>query len=306
MANVASMKQLLEAGVHFGHQTRRWNPKMRPFIFTARNGIHILDLQQTAQRLNEAYRFITDVVANGDSVLLVGTKKQAQEAIKEAAEESGQFYVNQRWLGGMLTNFDTIQKRIRYLRDLEARKERGEFERLPKKEAQHLQDELDRLQRTLGGIKDMRRLPGVVFVIDTKKEHTAVLEARRLEIPIVALADTNCDPDEMDYPIPANDDAIRAVKLLATKVAEAAIEGRRQREAQAKDRAESAAGERTFTSVPVSLEEFGVTPEGEAAEQPPTTPATPAQAVEGSAEAAPQTDEAAEARAETPVTSEAQ
>jgi small subunit ribosomal protein S2 len=302
------MKQLLEAGVHFGHQTRRWNPKMRPFIFTARNGIHILDLQQTAQRLNEAYRFITDVVANGDSVLLVGTKKQAQEAIKEAAEESGQFYVNQRWLGGMLTNFDTIQKRIRYLRDLEARKERGEFERLPKKEAQHLQDELDRLQRTLGGIKDMRRLPGVVFVIDTKKEHTAVLEARRLEIPIVALADTNCDPDEMDYPIPANDDAIRAVKLLATKVAEAAIEGRRQREAQAKDRAESAAGERTFTSVPVSLEEFGVTPESEAAEQPSTTPAAPAQAqaAGGRSEAAPQTDEAAEARAETPVASEAQ
>ena len=306
MANVASMKQLLEAGVHFGHQTRRWNPKMRPFIFTARNGIHILDLQQTAQRLNEAYRFITDIVANGDSVLLVGTKKQAQEAIKEAAEESGQFYVNQRWLGGMLTNFDTIQKRIRYLRDLEARKERGEFERLPKKEAQHLQDELDRLQRTLGGIKDMRRLPGVVFVIDTKKEHTAVLEARRLEIPIVALADTNCDPDEMDYPIPANDDAIRAVKLLATKIAEAAIEGRRQREAQAKDRAESAAGERTFTSVPVSLEEFGVTPEGEAAEQPPTTPAAPAPAAEAGAEAAPQTDEAAETRAETPVASEAQ
>jgi len=306
VANVASMKQLLEAGVHFGHQTRRWNPKMRPFIFTARNGIHILDLQQTAQRLNEAYRFITDIVANGESVLLVGTKKQAQEAIKEAAEESGQFYVNQRWLGGMLTNFDTIQKRIRYLRDLEARKERGEFERLPKKEAQHLQDELDRLQRTLGGIKDMRRLPGVVFVIDTKKEHTAVLEARRLEIPIVALADTNCDPDEMDYPIPANDDAIRAVKLLATKIAEAAIEGRRQREAQAKDRAESAAGERTFTSVPVSLEEFGVTPEGEAAEQPPTTPAAPAPAAEARAEAAPQTDEAAETHAETPVASEAQ
>ena len=306
MANVASMKQLLEAGVHFGHQTRRWNPKMRAFIFTARNGIHILDLQQTAQRLNEAYRFITDIVANGESVLLVGTKKQAQEAIKEAAEESGQFYVNQRWLGGMLTNFDTIQKRIRYLRDLEARKERGEFERLPKKEAQHLQDELDRLQRTLGGIKDMRRLPGVVFVIDTKKEHTAVLEARRLEIPIVALADTNCDPDEMDYPIPANDDAIRAVKLLATKIAEAAIEGRRQREAQAKDRAESAAGERTFTSVPVSLEEFGVTPEGEAAEQPPTTPAAPAPAAEARAEAAPQTDEAAETHAETPVASEAQ
>jgi small subunit ribosomal protein S2 len=253
------MKQLLEAGVHFGHQTRRWNPKMRQFIFTARNGIHILDLQQTVTRLNEAHRFVTNLVANGDSLLFVGTKKQAQEAIAEGARDSGQFYVNQRWLGGMLTNFETIQKRIRYLRDLEARKERGDFERLPKKEAQHLQDELDRLDRTLGGIKDMRRLPGAIFVIDTKKEHTAVLEARRLEIPVIALADTNTDPDEMDYPIPANDDAIRAVNLLCQKISEAAIEGRRQREAQVKDR-EEGERERAVTEAPVSLEEFGLEP----------------------------------------------
>jgi small subunit ribosomal protein S2 len=267
------MKQLLEAGVHFGHQTRRWNPKMRPFIFTARNGIHILDLQQTVSRLNEAYKFVANTVANGDSVLFVGTKKQAQEAIAEAATAAGQFYVNQRWLGGMLTNFETIQKRIRFLRDLEARKERGDFERLPKKEAQGLQDELDRLTRLLGGIKDMRRLPGAIFVIDTKKEHTAVLEARRLEIPVVALADTNTDPDEMDYPIPANDDAIRAVKLLADKMSEAAAEGRRQREAQIKDRAEAGERERAVTAAPVSLEEFGISEEEANAAPPAEAPA---------------------------------
>jgi small subunit ribosomal protein S2 len=268
VANVASMKQLLEAGVHFGHQTRRWNPKMRPFIFTAKNGIHILDLQQTVARLNEAYRFVASVVANGDTVLFVGTKKQAQEAIAEAAHNSGQFFVNQRWLGGMLTNFETIQKRIKYLRELEARRERGDFERLPKKEAQHLQDELERLERLLGGIRDMRRLPGAIFVVDTKKEHTAVLEARRLEIPVVALADTNTDPDEMDYPIPSNDDAIRAVKLLCDKMAEAAAEGRRQREAQIKDRdTGERARERAVTAAPMTIEEFGV-PEEEAAAAP--------------------------------------
>ncbi|HEU0028769.1 MAG TPA: 30S ribosomal protein S2 [Ktedonobacterales bacterium] len=256
MANVASMKQLLEAGVHFGHQTRRWNPKMRPFIFQARNGIHILDLQQTVLRLNDAYKFITNLAANGEYILFVGTKKQAQEAIREEAERSGQFYVNQRWLGGMLTNFQTIQLRIRHMKDLEARKEAGEFERLTKKEAQHLEDELERLNRTLGGIRNMRRLPGAVFVIDTRKEHTAVLEARRLEIPVVALADTNCDPDEMDYPIPSNDDAIRAVKLLSSKMADAALEGRRQYEA-ARDRDE--AGRRP-TVAPISVEEFGPEP----------------------------------------------
>jgi small subunit ribosomal protein S2 len=276
VANVATMKQLLEAGVHFGHQTRRWNPKMRTFIFTARNGIHIIDLQQTVTRLNEAHNFIVSAVANGESILFVGTKKQAQEAIKEAAESSGQYFVNQRWLGGMLTNFETIQKRIKYLRELENRKERGDFDRLTKKEAQHYQDEMDRLEKLLGGIKDMRRLPGAIFVVDTKKEHTAVLEARRLDIPVIALADTNTDPDEMDYPIPANDDAIRAVRLLCSKIAEAAIEGRRLREAQIKDRGERQAEgepERAVTEAAVSLEEFGgepgteeipeaVTPEG--------------------------------------------
>jgi small subunit ribosomal protein S2 len=229
------MKQLLEAGVHFGHQTRRWNPKMKQFIFTDRNGIHIIDLQQTVTRLNEAYRFVSQLVANGEMILFVGTKKQAQEAVEREAQRSNQFYVNQRWLGGMLTNFQTIQARIKYLRELEKRKEQGEFDRLTKKEAQHLEEEIQRLQRIFGGIKDMRRLPGAVFVIDTRKEHTAVLEARRLEIPIIALADTNCDPDEMDYPIPANDDAIRAVALLCSKIADAAIEGHMQLEAQQKD-----------------------------------------------------------------------
>ncbi len=235
MANIISMKQLLEAGVHFGHQTRRWNPKMQPFIFMARNGIHIIDLQQTVTRLNEAYKFVEQLVASGETILFVGTKKQAQEAVAEEAKRSGMYYVNQRWLGGMLTNFQTIQSRIRYLRDLETRRDRGDFERLPKKEVQRLQDDIARLERTLGGIKDMRRLPGALFIVDTRKERTAVLEARRLEIPIIALADTNCDPDEMDYPIPANDDAIRAVRLLCTKIADAAVEGRRELEARQKD-----------------------------------------------------------------------
>src|SRR5215471_14049030 len=264
LANIISMKQLLEAGVHFGHQTRRWNPKMQPFIFMDRNGIHIIDLQQTVTRLNEAYKFVEQLVANGGTLLFVGTKKQAQEAVAEEAKRCGMYYVNQRWLGGMLTNFQTIQSRIRYLHDLETRRDRGEFERLPKKEAQHLQDDIARLERTLGGIKDMRRLPNAVFIIDTRKERTAVLEARRLDIPVIALADTNTDPDEMHYPIPANDDAIRAVRLLCSKIAEAAIEGRRLREAQTKDREErSAEGapEPAVTEASVSLEEFGPEPE---------------------------------------------
>lgn len=235
LANIISMKQLLEAGVHFGHQTRRWNPKMQQFIFMDRNGIHIIDLQQTVTRLNDAYKFVEQLAAEGGTVLFVGTKKQAQEAVAEEAKRCGMYYVNQRWLGGMLTNFQTIQSRIRYLRDLEARRERGDFERLPKKEVQRLQDDMNRLERTLGGIKDMRRLPTAIFIVDTRKERTAVLEARRLEIPVVALADTNCDPDEMDFPIPANDDAIRAVRLLCAKIADAVIEGRRQLEAQNKD-----------------------------------------------------------------------
>ncbi len=235
LANIISMKQLLEAGVHFGHQTRRWNPKMQQFIFMDRNGIHIIDLQQTVARLNEAYKFAEQLVANGGTLLFVGTKKQAQEAVSEEAKRCGMYYVNQRWLGGMLTNFKTIQSRINYLKELEARRDRGEFERLPKKEAQRLLDDIARLERILGGIKDMRRLPNAIFIIDTRKERTAVMEARRLEIPIIALADTNCDPDEMDYPIPANDDAIRAVRLLCAKIADAAVEGRRELEAQQKD-----------------------------------------------------------------------
>jgi small subunit ribosomal protein S2 len=235
LANIISMKQLLEAGVHFGHQTRRWNPKMQPFIFMARNGIHIIDLQQTVTRLNDAYRFVEQLTADGGTLLFVGTKKQAQEAVAEEARRCGMFYVNQRWLGGMLTNFKTIQSRINYLRDLEARRDRGDFERLPKKEALKMQDEIVRLERILGGIKDMRRLPSAIFIIDTRKERTAVLEARRLEIPVIALADTNVDPDEMDYPIPANDDAIRAVRLLCAKIADAAVEGRRELEAKQKD-----------------------------------------------------------------------
>ncbi|HEV2239234.1 MAG TPA: 30S ribosomal protein S2 [Ktedonobacterales bacterium] len=256
MALHVTLKQFLEAGVHFGHQTRRWNPKMKPFIFTARNDIHIIDLQQTSARFEVAYKYVVDLTANGEYILFVGTKKQAQETIAEEAQRAGQYYVNFRWLGGMLTNFQTIQKRIRYLRDLETRKERGEFERLPKKEAQRLEEERARLERTLGGIKDMRRLPAAIFVVDTKKEHTAVLEARRLEVPVIALADTNCDPDEMDYPIPANDDAIRSVKLLCSKIADAAVEGRRQHEAQQKDRAEQAEERRRATQAPVTLEEF--------------------------------------------------
>ncbi len=274
MASVVTLKQLLEAGVHFGHQTRRWNPKMKPFIFTARNDIHIIDLQQTQARFNEAYKFVVNLTANGEHILFVGTKKQAQEAVAEEAQRSGQFYVNYRWLGGMLTNFQTIQKRIRYLRELEARKERGEFERLPKKEAQRLDEERARLERILGGIKDMRRLPAAIYVIDTRKEHTSVLEARRLEIPVIALADTNCDPDEMDFPIPANDDAIRAVRLLCQKMADAAVEGRRQFEARLKDREEQGEAPRRATEAPVALEEF----EAARPERAESAPEAPAQA----------------------------
>jgi small subunit ribosomal protein S2 len=277
LANIISMKQLLEAGVHFGHQTRRWNPKMAPFIFMDRNGIHIIDLQQTVSRLNEAYKFIERLAADGGTILFVGTKKQAQEAVAEEARRCGMYYVNQRWLGGMLTNFQTIQLRIRYLRELETRRDRGDFERLPKKEVQHLQDDITRLERILGGIKDMRRLPNAIFIIDTRKERTAVLEARRLEIPIIALADTNSDPDEIDYPIPANDDAIRAVRLLSAKIADAVIEGRRELEAQQKDsapeEAEAGAPEEPSTSEEKSAT-FSV-PVEEMVEETPETSAEP-------------------------------
>ena len=224
------MKSLLEAGVHFGHQTRRWNPKMKTFIFTERNGIHIIDLQQTVVKLQEAYDFVRDLVARGETLLFVGTKKQAQEAVEAEAGRCGMYFVSQRWLGGTLTNFATIQSRIDYLVRLEDRKAKGELERLPKKEQLKLDDEIERLNRQLGGIKEMTRLPGALFVIDTPKERIAVKEALRLGIPIVALADTNCDPYEMDFPIPGNDDAIRAVKLVSGKIAEAVLEGMAARE----------------------------------------------------------------------------
>ncbi|CVK17625.1 MULTISPECIES: 30S ribosomal protein S2 [Sporomusa] len=224
--SVISMKQLLEAGVHFGHQTRRWNPKMAPYIFTERNGIYIIDLQKTVKKVEEAYNFVRDLAAQGQTMLFVGTKKQAQEAVKEEAIRCDMFYVNERWLGGMLTNFQTIQKRINRLRELEGMEEKGMFEVLPKKEVITLRHEMERLQKFLGGIKNMHKLPGALFIIDPRKERIAVAEARNLGIPIVGIVDTNCDPDEIDYIIPGNDDAIRAVKLLTAKVADAVLEGR--------------------------------------------------------------------------------
>ena len=231
MAAPVSMKLLLEAGVHFGHQTRRWDPRMRTFIFTERNGIHIIDLQQTVRKLEEAMAFVREVGENGGTVLFVGTKKQAQETIQEEAARAGMPFVNQRWLGGMLTNYQTIQQRIRRLEELERRKEQGEFDVLPKKEATRLNDELARLNRLLGGMRTVHRLPDAVFVVDPHRENIAVAEARRLEIPLVAMVDTNCNPDLIDYPIPANDDAIRAIRLIAGKLADAMVEGRQQREA---------------------------------------------------------------------------
>ncbi|MDD2220668.1 MAG: 30S ribosomal protein S2 [Clostridia bacterium] len=228
---VISMKQLLEAGVHFGHQTRRWNPKMAKYIFTERNGIYIIDLQKTVHKVDEAYNFLRSVVEDGKTVLFVGTKKQAQDSIKEEAERCGMFYVNERWLGGMLTNFNTIQKRINYLRRLEKMEEDGTFNVLPKKEVSQLKGEMVKLERFLGGIKDMKKTPGALFVVDPRKERIAIAEARRLNIPIVAIVDTNCDPDEIDYVIPGNDDAIRAVKLLSSKMADAVIEARQGQDA---------------------------------------------------------------------------
>ena len=223
---VVSMKQLLEAGVHFGHQTRRWNPKMARYIFTERNGIYIIDLQKTVKKLEEAYMFVRDVAANGDSVLFVGTKKQAGESIKEEAERAGAHYVNARWLGGMLTNFKTIRQRIQRLEQLRKMQEDGTFDRLPKKEVGKLELEIEKLEKYLGGIKTMNKLPGALFIVDPRKERIAVAEAKKLGIPIVAIVDTNCDPDEIDYVIPGNDDAIRAVKLIASTMADAIIEGR--------------------------------------------------------------------------------
>ena len=235
---VVSMKQLLEAGVHFGHQTRRWNPKMAPYIFTERNGIYIIDLQKTVKKLEEAYMFVRDTAANGGEILFVGTKKQAGDSVKEEAERCGMHYVNARWLGGMLTNFKTIRRRIERLSQLRKMEEDGTFELLPKKEVIQLKLEIEKLEKFIGGIKNMSTLPAALFVVDPKKEKIAVAEARKLGIPVVAIVDTNCDPDEVDYVIPGNDDAIRAVKLIAGAMSSAVLEGR-QGESEAEEAAES-------------------------------------------------------------------
>ncbi len=224
--SVISMKQLLEAGVHFGHQTRRWNPKMAEYIFTERNGIYIIDLQKTVRKLEEAYFFLRSVVAEGGDILFVGTKKQAQDAIRQEAERCGMFFVNNRWLGGMMTNFKTIRKRIERLNELQKMETDGTFDVLPKKEVIKLKLEMEKLEKNLGGIRDLKRAPGALFVVDPRKERIAILEAKKMGIPVVAIVDTNCDPDEVDYVIPGNDDAIRAVKLIAGKMADAVIEAR--------------------------------------------------------------------------------
>jgi small subunit ribosomal protein S2 len=226
---VVSMKALLETGVHFGHRTRRWNPKMKPFIFTERNGIHIIDLQQTIQTIEDAYAMIRDTAARGGAVLFIGTKRQAQETIAQQAQRCGMPYVNQRWLGGTLTNWRTIRSRVEYMRDLEARRDAGDFERLPKKEALDLNREIEALNERIGGLKEMKRLPELLFIVDVRREETAVREANSLNIPIIAMVDTNCDPDHIDHVIPANDDAIRAIKLIVSRMADAVLEGMNMR-----------------------------------------------------------------------------
>ena len=239
--NVVSMKALLEAGVHFGHQTRRWNPKMAPYIYTERNGIYIIDLQKTVKKLEEAYNFVRDISANGGNVLFVGTKKQAQDAIKEEAARCGGYYVNSRWLGGMLTNFRTMRSRIDRLAQLKKMEEDGTFAMLPKKEVIKHQGEIEKLEKYLGGVKEMKKLPAALFIVDPRKERNAIAEARKLNIPIVAIVDTNCDPDEIDYVIPGNDDAIRAIRLIASAMASASIEGRQGEDAAAEAPAAEAA-----------------------------------------------------------------
>ena len=249
---VVAMKQLLEAGVHFGHQTRRWNPKMAEYIFQARNGIHIIDLQKTSKKLDEAYSFMRAEAEEGKTVLFVGTKKQAQDCMKEAAEKCGMYYINQRWLGGMLTNFGTIRKRIDRLNQLETMQNDGTFDVLPKKEVILLKKEMEKLEKNLGGIKEMKEMPGVLFIVDPKKERNAILEARKLNIPIIGLIDTNCDPEDVDYVIPGNDDAIRAVKLIADVMANAVIEGR---QGEAPEMPESEPEEEYLDEEPESMEE---------------------------------------------------
>lgn len=246
---VVAMKQLLEAGVHFGHQTRRWDPKMAEYIFQARNGIHIIDLQKTSKKLDEAYKFVKDQIEEGKTILFVGTKKQAQECIKEAAQKCDMYYVDQRWLGGMLTNFGTIQGRIKRLKDLETMAEDGTFEVLPKKEVSILKNEMEKLEKNLGGIKEMKEMPGVMFVVDPKKERIAILEARKLGIPVVGLVDTNCNPEDVDYAIPGNDDAIRAVKLIADVIANAVIEGKQGEDSEVSSEMEEAVNEEETTDI---------------------------------------------------------
>ena len=237
---VVSMKQLLEAGVHFGHQTRRWNPKMQTYIYTERNGIYIIDLQKTVKKLEEAYNFVKDVAANGQSVLFVGTKKQAQEAIREEASRVNMFYVNSRWLGGMLTNFKTMRTRVDRLNQLKTMQSDGTFDMLPKKEVMKHLGEIAKLEKYLGGVKDMKTLPGALFIVDTRKERNAIAEAHKLHIPVVAIADTNCDPDEIDYVIPGNDDAIRAIKLISSIMANAVLEGKQGEQLEEAPAAEAA------------------------------------------------------------------
>jgi len=249
---VVSMKQLLEAGVHFGHQTRRWNPKMAEYIFAERNGIYIIDLQKTVRKLEEAYSFIRSISAEGKTVLFVGTKKQAQDSIKEEAERAGAYFVNARWLGGMLTNFTTIRRRIERLHQILKMSTDGTFDLLPKKEVIKLNLEVERLQKFLGGIKDMKKLPGALFIVDPRKEKIAVAEAKKLGIPVVAIVDTNCDPDDIDYVIPGNDDAIRAVKLISATMANAILEGRQGDDSAAADEAAVKEGETEDLSAPVS------------------------------------------------------
>ena len=275
---LVSMKELLEAGVHFGHQTRRWNPKMKRYIYGGRNGIYIIDLHQTVRLLEDAHNFVREQTAGGGAVLFVGTKKQAQESVVEAAVRSGMFNVSQRWLGGMLTNFMTIRERVERMKELRRMRDQGELELRPKRERAHMLDELAKLERILSGIEGMERLPSVVYIVDVKKERIALLEARRLEIPIVAIVDTNCDPDEVDYPVPGNDDAIRAIRLITSKMADAALEGAREREAmeakaaaEAEEAAVAAAEqvEETAAAEPVSVADLaeGETDEVRVAEE---------------------------------------
>ena len=241
--SVISMKQLLEAGVHFGHQTRRWNPKMAHYIYTERNGIYIIDLQKSVGMVDDAYNAVADIASQGGTILFVGTKKQAQDAVKTEAERCGMYYVNERWLGGMLTNFKTIQSRVKRLKDIERMAEDGTFDVLPKKEVIGLKKEMEKLERNLGGIKDMKRIPDAIFVVDPKKEHICVQEAHALGITLIGIADTNCDPEELDYVIPGNDDAIRAVKLIVSKMADAVIEANQGEAAEAEEAVADAAGE---------------------------------------------------------------